>query len=548
MLPKTTHFSRGKPLKVLMIYPKYPEATFWNANHSQWKFERRKANLPPLGLLTLASYLPEDFEIKLVDRNVREETAEEWRWADVVFFSLMGIQQEDYRRCLKRAREYHVPVAVGGPYTHAFPEEARQEADWVCFGEAESIMDTFLADLRAQSKGKEYDGGNKTDMNSVKLPRYDLLENIQDYGAMALQFSRGCPFMCEFCDIIEIYGRVPRTKSPEQVIAELSFIKKLGYRGYIFIVDDNFIGNKKKAVAMLQSLAKWNREQDHAYKLYTEASLNLADEPALMEAMAEANMLVVFIGIETADPKLLKTTQKTQNIPGDQLEKLQRIRSYGIHVTAGFIVGFDGETSEVFLAQKNFIQNSGIGVAMAGLLMALPHTQLSRRLKKEGRLLEEFAPMEQTVDGINYIPKGEMTKRDYLLRYGQMVKELYEPKNFFGRILPALLQLKRRKPPGKVNWKIVLSDLRIFSRHLFYFGLVESEGKWLYWKSLFTILRKNPLALEAFAQDCFFYYHLKRHSKVVQKSLMEYLERPAKGDVLDKRLPSPVSLAQPAVA
>ncbi len=523
-------------MNILMIYPKYPDATFWNANISQRLLENQKALLPPLGLLTIASYFPPEFEIRLIVRNVREETEDDWQWADAVLLSLMAVQKADYLRCLSEARRFKKPVAIGGPYTHAFSEEIVAEGDWICFGEAESIMPEFISDLREGRRGKQYQGGNKTNMESVPVPRYDLLENIQDYGTMAVQFSRGCPFLCEFCDIIEIYGRVPRTKSPAQVIREFDLIKALGYRGNVFLVDDNFIGNKKRATAMLRELAVWNRNQKGAYHLITEASLNLADEDELLQAMSDANMVMVFIGIETPDPVLLKTTKKTQNIPGDQLEKLNKIRNYGIHITAGFILGFDGEKSGIFEVQRDFIQRSGIGVAMLGLLTAIPHTGLSRRLKSEGRLLEKIVPLEQTVDGINFIPKGELTKRDYLENYSKLVDEIYQPENFFGRILPALLRLKKPPIPGKLDWGVVFKDINSFIHHVYYFGIKEKDSRRYYWKAFFTLLFKNPRALLPFGIDCFFFYHLKRHARTIRDNLSRYLTDPLPDDVLDQKI------------
>jgi len=522
-------------MKILMLYPKYPTATFWNINHSQWKFERRKSNLPPLGLLTIASYLPQDFEIRLIDRNIREESEQDWQWADVVFLSLMGVQKEDYRLCIAKAKGLAKPVAVGGPYTHAFPEEALADADWVCFGEIENIVQEFIADLRADRRGKSYQGGNKTDMEAVPVPRYELLEDIQEYSAMAVQFSRGCPFLCEFCDIIEIYGRVPRTKNPDQILRELDVIQKLGFTGYVFIVDDNFIGNKKKAVVMLHELAAWNKKQPFSYKFFTEASINLADEEDLLRAMSDSNMVMVFIGIETPDPVLLKAMRKYQNVAGNPLEKLNKIRQYGIHITAGFILGFDGEKAGVFEAQKEFIQASGIGVAMLGLLMALPHTQLSRRLKKEGRLLEKFSPMEQTVDGINYIPKGDITKRDYLNRYSELIGEVYAPKNFFSRVLPAYMSLRPKTAPDKMTLRLIFQDLFILFRQLYYFGVREKGSRRYYWKTLFTLLFKNAQAIRAFGMDCILYYHLKRHAIFAQNNLHQYVQNPLPEDILDQK-------------
>ena len=247
-------------MNILMLYPKFPAETFYNTSRSGKRFMHRSGIMPPLGLLTIASYLPEDFQIRLIDRNVSEEAESDWQWADAVFLSLMLAQRQDYALCLAKARGHRKPVAVGGPFTHATPDVATADVDWVCFGEAEDIMPELISDLRADRRGKQYHGGNTTHMEQVRLPRFDLLPKLNAYSSMAIQFSRGCPFRCEFCDIIEIYGRVPRTKKPAQILAELTALKQLGFRGYVFLVDDNFIGNKKHAKTMLRELSVWNRE------------------------------------------------------------------------------------------------------------------------------------------------------------------------------------------------------------------------------------------------------------------------------------------------
>jgi len=519
-------------VNILMLYPKYPTETFWNANRAYRLFLNRRANLPPLGLLTLASYLPDNFQIRFVDRNIAEEEAEDWEWADVVFLSLMAVQEDDYRVCVARAKSRGIPIAIGGPFTHAYPEKATADGDWVCFGEAESIMEELVEDLQEDRRGRQYQGGNTTNMEEAKVPRYDLLKNINDYAGMAIQFSRGCPFKCEFCDIIEIYGRVPRTKTPTQIVAEFSLLKKLGFNGFAFIVDDNFIGNKKKAKEMLVDLAAWNQAQKFPYRIITEASLNLADDDDLLEKMADANFNMVFIGIETPDPELLKATQKMQNVPGNPLEKLQKIRDHGIHILAGFIVGFDNEKPEVFSSQKAFIQASGIGISMMGLLVAIPHTQLSRRLKEEGRLLEDLVLVNQTVEGINFIPKGEMTKREYLEEYSRLIRDLYQPKAFFGRILPGLLSLGKRKAAGA--YKSTFSEIIIFLRQLYYLGFKDRGARGLYWKTFFTVLLKNPRAIEVFCVESTYFYHLRRHSSYVEESITRYLNQPSSKDVLDE--------------
>jgi radical SAM superfamily enzyme YgiQ (UPF0313 family) len=531
-------------MTILMLYPRFPYETFWNTSRSGKVFLRRPGIMPPLGLLTIASYLPQDFDVRLIDRNVSEETEADWAWADVVFLSLMLVQQQDYAVCVENAKTHEKPIAVGGPITHALPEAITADADWVCFGEGESIMDALIGDLRAGCRGKQYQGGNQTRMDTVKLPRFDLIHDVNAYSSMPIQFSRGCPFQCEFCDIIEIYGRVPRTKTPDQILAELSAVKELGFRGNLALVDDNFIGNKKKATAMLTAMATWNRDNGYPFRYFTEASINLADDKELLQAMSRADLVYVFIGIETPDPKLLKTTLKMQNIPGDPLAKLRKIREHGIHITGGFIVGFDGEDRDVFEAQKRFIQESGIGVAILGLLQALPHTQLSRRLKREGRLLESANPqMNTTVDGINFIPKGDLTKREYLEGYARLVKELYEPKMFFDRILPALLTLQNRQS-SYGRYRALWEQLPAMLRFLYRLGVRTKDARFYFWKTFISLLWKNPGSLEALGWDCFHFYYLKEHVVYVEGVLSQYLSEPAADDKLDEVL-SPFEVAQP---
>jgi radical SAM superfamily enzyme YgiQ (UPF0313 family) len=535
-------------MKVLMLYPKFPEQTFWNAVSSARAFMNCSGMMPPLGLLTIASYLPPDFEVRLIDRNVREETEDDWKWADVIFLSVMLAQAEDYERCVEKAREQGKPVAVGGPLTHAMPEKLLAHADWICFGEAESIMDEFVADLRARRRGKRYEGGSRTDMQGARIPRFDLVTDIGDYTAMAVQFSRGCPFQCEFCDIIEIYGRVPRTKTPAQVIAELDALRKLGFEGYVSMVDDNFIANKKKAKEMLKELVVWNRKNGYPFAFFTEASINMADDEELLEAMSRAGFVRVFIGIETPDPRLLKATLKRQNIPGDPVEKLNRIRGHGIHITAGLILGFDGEDQGVFETQRSFIQASGIGVAIPGLLQAVPGTQLYRRLEREGRLRSEAdVTLVTTLEGLNFMPKGEMTKREYLERYRRLLRQVFAPEPYFQRILPAILALHRI--PRRTVTRLLRTHLRVLLRQVYQLGVKLRGARRLYWKVLLRLLWKSPDALEAFGHDCFYYYHLNQHAEFVDRQLAAYLSSAAPEDLLDHAIrdsgPSAAPVAMP---
>jgi radical SAM superfamily enzyme YgiQ (UPF0313 family) len=516
-------------VRILLISPRHPDQTFWKLDASARRLTGRPATMAPLGLLTVASYLPDEFEVRLVDRNLRLESELDWQWADAVFLSAMLAQQPDYRRCLERARYFGVPVAVGGPYTSAMSERVAAEADWVCIGEAESIMPELVEDLRADRRGRVYEGGNETDMRSVRVPRYELLPNIDDYYVMPVQFSRGCPFQCEFCDIIEIYGRKPRTKTPEQLLAELDVIRALGFSGCIFVVDDNFIGNRKRAGELLEALVSWNAREGRPFFYFTEASINLADHPKLLHAMSLADFLFVFVGIESPDPELMLAAGKTQNAGGDTLERIQRIREGGIHVIAGMIVGFDGERRDVFQQQREFIEASGIGIVLFGLLQALPNTQLWRRLRAEGRLLEEQqVHLNHTVEGMNFIPQTELSKREYLSSLVSTTHELFDAENFFRRIVPALLSLRKQ-----VRAPIRRDYVRNFLRLVLELGVLDSTTRRAFWKAFLKVARHNPQALGAFYYDCFHFSHLKEHRAAVESSLLGYLANPSAGDVLD---------------
>jgi radical SAM superfamily enzyme YgiQ (UPF0313 family) len=531
-------------MNILMLYPRFFEPTFWNPHCSGRLLYHRNVTMPPLGLLTIARYLPDDFRVRIIDRNLELETADDWAWADVVFLSVMATQRVDYGVCVAAARAHNKPIAVGGPYTHNSPEQVTEDADWVCFGEAEDIMEAFVADVRAGLRPRQYQGGSNTDMEQVRLPRFDLLRDVNAYADMPIQFSRGCPFKCEFCDIIEIYGRVPRTKPAEHLLAELNELKRLGFRGGVFLVDDNFIGNKHKARAMLEKLAAWNEENGSPFPFGTEASLNLADERPLLEAMAKAQLGYVFIGLETPDPKLLALTQKRQNLLGDPLEKIQLIRDHGLHVIGGFILGFDGEDQHVFETQRAFIEASGIGVSIVGLLGAIPHTQLSRRLEKEGRLLPNLEQFTiNSFDGLNFIPKGTITKREYLEHYARLVREIYLPDKAFARSARGLLAMRR--PRRSRPWAFYRTYLPAFFRLLYHLGIKSRGFRRPFWRSLITVAVKNPNAIDAFFFDALFLYHLHPFAEHIVRALSRYVASPDAGDVLDEAVPPTTASPRP---
>jgi radical SAM superfamily enzyme YgiQ (UPF0313 family) len=520
-------------MKVLMLYPRFFEPTFWNPACSGRLVYQRNVTMPPLGLLTIASHLPGDFEVRVIDRNVELETPDDWAWADVVFLSVMATQKVDYQHCVATARAHGKPIAVGGPYTHNSPERVTADADWVCFGEAEDIMEALVADLRADRRPRQYQGGSNTNMARVPIPRFDLLRDINAYADMPIQFSRGCPFKCEFCDIIEIYGRVPRTKPAERVLAELDELLRLGFRGSVFLVDDNFIGNKHKARAMLEELAAWNEAHGSPFPFGTEASLNLADEEPLLDAMAKAKLGYVFIGFETPDPKLLALTQKRQNLLGDPLEKVRRIRERGLHVVGGFILGFDGEDASVFETQRAFIDASGVAVAIIGLLGAVPRTQLWRRLAAEGRLLPDLEQFTiNSFDGLNFIPRGGMTKREYLERYGRFVQEMYQPDTAFARSLRGLLATRR--PRHRRPWSFHRTYVPAFVRLVYHLGIKTRGFRRPFWRTLLTVAVKNPNAIDGFFFDALFLYHLHAFSQHIGEVLSRYLAAPSPVDVLDE--------------
>jgi len=465
-------------MKVLLVYPEFPD-TFWSFKHAL-PFQGKRSAFPPLGLLTISAMLPNHWRKRLVDLNVQRLKDSDLHWADVVFFSGMIVQGPSMKEQIARAKQHGKRTVVGGPITSAHDPSISQ-ADHVVQGEAEEIISQIADDLERGVAKPHYHDPHMVDVTRVPLP--DLhLASLRRYSSMSVQFSRGCPFTCEFCDIIEIYGRRPRTKTPEQLCAELELLYNKGWRGPVFLVDDNFIGNKKNVKALLPELIKWMGDHRHPFSLYTEASVNLAEDEELLRLLREAHFSRVFLGIETPVAESLKETTKFQNLRKDLRESVKLIQSYGIEVMAGFIVGFDNDPPNVFERQIQFIREAAIPLSMVGLLTALPNTQLWRRLKTEGRLLKESLGSNTLLD-LNFIPK--MDKQQLLEGYQRILQTIYSPKEYFERASDFLSQLGRA-----ARTPLVFSDFVALARSLWRQGFVHNYRK-EYWKFLAQTVRRH---------------------------------------------------------
>jgi len=475
----------GSALKVLMVWPRFP-SSFWSFN-GILDLVPIETDQPPLGLLTVAALCPKNWTLRLIDRSFEDLLDTDILWADLVMVSGMRVQKDDIRETLLRARALGKRTMIGGPFASSEPELLLSLADHLVVGEPDEIFHEIAADVERGSAKRLYVVKDKPDVSKTPLPRFDLLK-IEKYASMAVQFSRGCPFQCEFCDIITIYGRKPRTKRPSQLLAELDVLFELGWREQVFIVDDNFIGNHKLALELALKLEEWQKSHDYALLFYTEASIDLAQRPGLIEAMVKANFFYVFIGIESPSPKSLIEAKKFQNLRRDPLESIRFIQSEGLWVTAGFIIGFDSDTEEIFEQQRDFIERAAIPWAMAGFLQAPPSTPLFDRMLKEGRLL-----MESTATS-NFDPPNFRTllPLSVLLEgYRGILVSLYGASAFYDRCYRSLLQWNSRKPqkPPEIP---LLPTLGIVVRSIVHQGILSSYRK-AYWKFLLRLAARWSL-------------------------------------------------------
>ena len=434
----------------LLVYPEHPP-TYWGANFAL-EIVGIKAAFPPLGLLTIAAMFPPEYDLRVVDMNVTSLEESDLAWADMVFTSTMIVQRFSLQSVIERCNRAGVPVAVGGPHPTTFHDEIGG-VDHFVLDEAEEIFPEFLRDLENGTAKAIYREPRKPDVTQTPVPRFDLID-MRNYYSMCVQFSRGCPFDCEFCDIPKLYGQVARTKTPDQMVNEFESLYKQGWRGPLFLVDDNFIGNKREALKLLPVLAEWQRAHGYPFSLSTEASVNLARMGDLMDAMIEAGFDTVFLGIETPNPKALLKTKKPQNISKREenylFNAVRKIQQKGMQVQGGFILGLDGDDEDVFDAQIDFIQEVGIPMAMTGLLNALKGTDLYDRLESEDRLLDESTETHGDIvlnlTGVNVALnfKPEMDPRTLIEGYRRVITTIYDPtlENYFKRCLTLFEHLK----------------------------------------------------------------------------------------------------------
>jgi radical SAM superfamily enzyme YgiQ (UPF0313 family) len=518
--------------KVLMVHPRFNPGSFWNYSRT-CELVGAKYPAPPLGLITVAAMLPRDWEVRLVDRNTTELTDADIAWADMVMTGGMLPQQFDTLHVIHRAQRLGRTVVVGGPDPTSSPQ-VYEQADFRVLGEVEGIMSHFVAAWEAGERSGTFTAEKfKADVTTTPVPRYDLLK-LSDYTNLSLQFSRGCPFTCEFCDIIELYGRVPRTKTTAQVLAELEALRARGYRGHVDFVDDNLVGNKKALKAFLPALIAWQKRHGYPFEFSTEASINLADDPELLDLLRQANFFLIFIGIESPNPETLRLMQKKQNTRRSIPDSVRRVQAAGIVVIGGFIVGFDNETAGVGDGIVQLIEDAAIPVAMAGLLYALPNTQLSRRLEREGRLHPGGNVVnskgllgDQCTSGLNF--DTTRPRQEVLADYREVVARAYTPEAFFGRLRRAGLNLGMKPPAGRIALRDLPRDALRFARVALALTRAGRAERQAFWGMVGTLLRRNPRALKPAITVAALYTHLGPFSRYVLETIDRQIEAVASG-------------------
>lgn len=504
-----------KRTRCLLIHPKFSPYSFWNFV-DVCKIVGAKYQAAPLGLMTVAALLPETWEIKIIDSNVEPLLDSHFEWADIVLTGGMLPQQIAILDIIKLAHEKNRSVVVGGPDPTSQPNLYRS-ADYLVLGEGEITIPLWLNDMANGSKSGEYIPNEFADMTKAVVPRFDLI-NFDNYLHLNIQFTRGCPYSCEFCDIVELYGRKPRSKTPTQIIRELQKLYELNYRGHIDIVDDNFIGNKKNVKETLHVMKAWSEKNKYPFYYGVETSINLSDDEELLMMMRDVDFRLVFIGIETPEDDVLEKANKKINMNRSVIDSAKKINSYGMIVNAGFIIGFDNETGQTAKNMIGCIQDSGICTAMLGLLYALPNTLLTRRLHSEGRLFEGSSvftdnktQIDQASSGLNFITVRP--RIDILKDFVQVLGYIYNPEHYYERIIKTCLSLKVNNK-YKHNTKKIFRNLRSFKRIVVQTGFNKITGK-LFWKMFFTVLIKNPLSIEWAVSLSAMFIHFYKYSNFI---------------------------------
>jgi radical SAM superfamily enzyme YgiQ (UPF0313 family) len=509
------------PVRALLVYPQFSPRSFWNYQ-ATCEVVGAKYSAAPLGLITVAALLPESWDVRLIDRNIETLRDSDLEWADMVMTGGMLPQQGDTLRVIALAHGKGKPVVVGGPDVTC-NSEAYGDAEFRVLGEAEEIIGEFVRAWEKGASGGVFRAEKYPDVTRSPIPRFELLK-LRHYMHVGVQRSRGCPFNCEFCNVIELNGRVPRVKTDDQMLRELDTLYELGYRGHVDFVDDNLIGSPPKLKPFLKNLAVWLEERKHPFEFTTEASINLAEDDELLELMRRANFFAIFVGIETPDISTLKQTNKRHNTRKNIAESMHRIYRAGIFVNAGFIIGFDGESGPVADGMVDCIEEAAIPVCMVGLLYALPNTQLSRRLQSEGRLhgggasvVCDGEEVDQCTSGLNFTTTRP--RRAMLEDYRLVLDTIYRPEAFFARVrrLGRDLDLRGRKlgrSPGSY-----LRDLRSLARISWRNGLMDPGVRWPFWRAIGDCILHNPRALRVVVSLAALYLHYRSFARYMDGHL-----------------------------
>ncbi|MBN1264165.1 MAG: DUF4070 domain-containing protein [Anaerolineales bacterium] len=488
-------------MNTLLIYPEIPE-TFWSFKHAL-RFIGKRASQPPLGLVTVASMLPEDWSVQLIDLNVRSLKESHLKWADLVLVSAMTLQRDSAREVISRSKNAGCTVIAGGPL-FTLEHETFNQVDYFVLNEAEITLPIFLEDFRSGTPRHIYSSTEFADLEGSPVPRWALYEQNR-YATMGIQFSRGCPFDCEFCNVTTLFGHKPRTKSAAQIIHELDALYESGWRGNVFFVDDNLIGNRKALKEeLLPALIKW-RKNKLGYRFNTQASINLADDEQLTRSMVEAGFRTVFIGVETPSEESLSECGKKHNLHRNLVDDIKKLQHAGLEVQGGFIVGFDHDTNSIFQRQIDFIQKTGIVTAMVGMLQAPIGTKLFERLNKTGRLLGQMSG--DNVDGsTNILPRMGL---DTLHQgYQHILETIYHPRLYYERVKTFLREYEPPRVHIKLPFRQIFENLRALIRSMVQLGMLGKE-RLEYWKLLGWTLLRRPRQLPTAVTLAIYGYHFR---------------------------------------